>query len=44
MVNDVTNYIRKDANNSDVVDEFSFFRTHNGGNCSQLNVTLYVSG
>jgi len=44
MVNDVKNYTKKDAKNSDTVGEFPFFRTHNGGNRSQLPVTLCVSG
>lgn len=44
MVNDVKNYTKKDAKNSDAVGEFSLFRTHNGGNRSQLRVTLCVSG
>jgi hypothetical protein len=44
MVNDFTNYSRKDAKNSDVVGKFSFFRTHDGGNRSQLNVPLCVRG
>jgi hypothetical protein len=34
MVNDVKNHSKKDSKKFDVVGEFSFFLSHNGGNRS----------